>query len=451
VHKALARSFAVLTLFATMTAHAASATFPDMQGRWFRYRENVDYLVGRGVIDGYPDGTFKPDQTINRAEFLKLVFHGRSSTTPIARRCFSDVSPREWYAPYVCAAKARGIVDGYANGTFKPAQVVTFAEALKIAANAYNWNVTEQKGEGWYEPYVKFLDDKDVLSEHSFLPWAELTRERAADLLARMIRYDEDKTLANLSSGCLKADPQVPVTTVMVDGQERSFLLAVPSGYVSHDPVPLIIAFHGRTNSNDQVEQYYGLRREASDAIVAYPAGLPNGKGFTWTAPGDKGLNQNAVRFFDALVEQLSSQYCIDMDDITVVGHSLGAWAANTVACARGGIVLASATVGGDGVIADCPGPSAAFVAHNPHDTLASFDSTKRMMENRLKENGCFAPPEPVPNNSLNCETYSCANGTDVQWCPHTQDTDERGTYYPHNWPRETATYIMHFFRDLAR
>jgi len=450
VHNLLARSSASLLLFVSTTASAAPVTFSDMEKSWFRFRENVNYLVDEGVIEGYADGTFKPQQTINRAEFLKLVFEGRSSTQPITRRCFSDVSPREWYAPYVCAAKSRGIVDGYSNGTFKPAQIVTFAEALKIASNAYNWSVTETKGENWYKPYVSSLDDKHVLSEHSYLPNQELTRERAADLLARMLRYDQNKTDQHLSSGCGKPDPLYPTTAVTVDGVDRSFLLAVPRGYVHNKPSPLIVAFHGRTNSNEQVENYYGLGRAASDSIVAYPAGLPSGNAFTWTSSGDKGLNQNAVRFFDTIVETLASQYCIDMDNITVVGHSLGAWAANTVACARGGIVMASATVGGDGVIGDCTGPSAAMVAHNPNDKLASFDATKRMMENRLKENGCFGAPEPLANNSLSCEQYSCLNGNDVLWCPHTLDTDERGTYYPHNWPRITATYIMDFFRDLT-
>lgn len=451
MHKLLARSFAAVSLFATFSAHAATVSFPDMEGRWFAYRQNVDYLVDRGVISGYPDGTFKPTQTINRAEFLKLVFQGRSDTQPIARRCFSDVSPREWFAPYVCAAKSRGIVDGYSNGTFKPAQPVTFAEALKIAANAYSWDVAEAKGEQWYKPYVNYLNDKKILSQHSYLPWQELNRERAADLLARMLKYDRDGTKGGMSAGCGHSEPQYPTTALTVDGVDRSFLLSVPSRYSQNDPEPLIVAFHGRTNSNEQVERYYGLRREADSSIVAYPAGLPSGNAFTWTSSGDKGLNQNAVRFFDAIVEQLASQYCIDLDNITVVGHSLGAWASNTVACARGGIVMASATVGGDGVIADCPGPSAALVAHNPDDKLASFDSTKRMMENRLKENGCFDPPVPLPNNALNCQQYSCANGTDVLWCPHELDTDERGTYYPHNWPQVMATYIMEFFGDLAR
>jgi len=294
-----------------------------MEESWFRFRETGDYLVDEAVIEGHA-GTFKPQQTINRAEFLNLVFEGRSDTQPITRRCFSDVSPREWYAPYVCAAKSRGIVDGYSNGTFKPAQNVTFAEALKIASNAYNWDVTETKGENWYKPYVSSLDDKHVLSEHSYLPNQELTRERAADLLARMLRYDQEKEDQNLSSGCGRPDPLYPTTAMTVDGVDRSFLLNVPRGYVHTKPSPLIVAFHGRTNSNEQVENYYGLGRAASDSIVAYPAGLPSGNAFTWTSSGDKGLNQNTVRFFDTIVETLASQYCIDMDNRQVLGHCRG-------------------------------------------------------------------------------------------------------------------------------
>ena len=81
----------------------------------------------------------------------------------------------------------------------------------------------------------------------------------------------------------------------MVDGQDRSFLLRVPESYIIHDPVPLIVAFHGRTNSNEQVRQYYELDRTFTKAIIAYPAASSNGSSFRY--------GQAEVQQFDRIVE----------------------------------------------------------------------------------------------------------------------------------------------------
>ncbi len=444
VHRLSAACILTL-LFAGMipTVSAAPVPFPDTADRWYRYREAIQYLKDKDVIGGYPDGGFHPKDTINRAELLKIVFKGKSDVTPVTRRCFSDVNPTEWYAPYICAAKNRGIVDGYDDGNFRPGQAVNAAEAIKIVLQAYGRTITEPEGEKWYLPYVQELADNHILPASSYLPWEPLTRERAADLLWRMLRFEEDRVNPQLSPGCGKAAVPAPLS-IPVDGRDRTFLLTIPSGYVQHDPAPLIIAFHGRTNSNEQVRQYYRLDREAAGAIIAYPAAVKKDNGsFTWSDTGD-------TRYFDALVEHLAGYYCIDMERIFVVGHSLGAWMANTVACYRGGVVRGSATVGGDSVITDCDGPAAALIAHNPRDTLAPFSGAEKVRAMRIKENGCAWETVASGPDVLNCVRHlHCPGGNDILWCPHAKDTDERGVYYPHNWPRETGNIIWEFFRGL--
>ncbi len=443
--------FAVFLLQLSAPTGASAATFPDMERSWYRYREAVSYLQERGVIDGYPDGTFKPKQTINRAELLKIVFKGKSDVVPVLRRCFSDVNPDAWFAPYVCAAKTRGIIQGYPDGTFKPDTAVNFAEAIKMVLSAYGEDVSEGTGEAWYLPYAEKLESLEVLPQHSYVPWQPLNRERAADLLWRMLRHQEDRFVPRLSPGCGKAPVLVPPSNVEVNGVQRDFLLTVPMRYVQHDPAPLIVAFHGRTNSNAQVRQYMRLDREATDSIIAYPAALPNGNGtYSWANSGDKPQEIRDVALFDAIVEKLSDTYCIDMDRITVVGHSLGAWMANTVACVRGDVVLASATVGGDSVQTTCAGPAAAFLAHNPKDNLAPFSGAERVRTLRRETNFCSPETENTGPSELNCVRHtSCAGGNDILWCPHAIDTDERGVFYPHTWPRSTAKYIVEFLRTL--
>lgn len=419
------------------------APFPDMQTSWYLYREAVDVLKTRGAIGGYPDGTFKPKQTVNRAEFLKLVFAAKESEGGTAQEsCFTDVPADAWFAPFVCAAKRRGIAKGYPDGTFKPEQEVNWAEAIALLTRAYGWDVEERGGERWYEPFVETLDRRDVLPEYSYVPWHPLSRERAADMLYRMLQFERSVTLER-SPGCISGNG-APPTEVMVGGVKRTFLISAPAS--SHDePTPLLIAFHGRTNSNERVKSYMRFEREAPEMIVVYPAGLPAGGGYTWTGAGGADL-----AFFDALVEHVGSHLCVDMDRIYVAGHSLGAWMANSVACLRGGVVRASGTVGGDGISTNCTGPTAGLIAHNPKDQSSPFAGSERIRQARVEKNACTWDVDDAAPANLNCvEHAGCQGGNAVRWCPHTVDNDERGAFYPHTWPRGTAKGIVGFFRDL--
>ncbi len=421
-----------------------------MEWSWYRYKLEVQELKDDGVIDGYADGTFHPRETINRAELLKIVFKGKSDVVPVHRRCFRDVNPDAWYAPYVCAAKQRGIIQGYSDNSFRPGEPVNFAEAIKMVINAYGEEVQEGTGADWYKPYGELLETQQVLPQHSYIPWSAISRERAADLIWRVLQFQQERVIPRLSPGCGKA-PVSPPSSVTVLGQQRDFLLTVPATYKDHDPTPLIVAFHGRTNSNAQVKQYMGLDRAASDSLIAYPAALPNGNGsFSWANPGDKAQEIRDIAFFDAIVERLANDYCVDMDRISVAGHSLGAWMANTVACVRGGAVMASATVGGDSVTTVCNGPAAAMIVHNPHDTLAPFSGAEKVRKQRIEANACTWDVSDNADSAFNCVRHeACANGNDVLWCPHTQDYDERGNYYPHNWPRGVAQDMVRFFQSI--
>jgi hypothetical protein len=212
-------------LLVPVAAHAAP--FSDMERSWYGYQENVSYLVGKGSINGYPDGLFHPQETVNRAEFLKLVFRSRGTTEPVSGDCFADVHQSDWFAPFVCAAKRRNIVSGYTVGSrilFKPAQPIVFAEAIKMVVLAYGAEVQAATGEQWYAPYVQELDRQGILPASSYIPWEPITRERAADLIARFVRHEEDRAILNRSPGCSKA-PVDASQSLMIDGVERTYLL----------------------------------------------------------------------------------------------------------------------------------------------------------------------------------------------------------------------------------
>jgi len=118
-------------------------SFSDVR-RKPRPRENEDTVLrrsiiytayDRGIIDGYDDGTFKPDDQINRAEALKIIFTASKlapfDDTDYSGR-FSDVTKEDWFEPHVNRALTYEFIEGYEDRTFRPGQPITRAEASKI-------------------------------------------------------------------------------------------------------------------------------------------------------------------------------------------------------------------------------------------------------------------------------------------------------------------------------
>jgi len=123
----------------------------------------VEYLLDQGIVSGYPDGTFRPENRINRAEFTKIVVNAtvEDSSSIQGSGCFPDVQ-NEWFAPFICTAKASGMIGGYPDGTFQPAENVNFAEAAKIVMHAFGLETGEET-EAWYENDVKALEERNAI------------------------------------------------------------------------------------------------------------------------------------------------------------------------------------------------------------------------------------------------------------------------------------------------
>lgn len=105
------------------------------------YFTAIDFLKGNGVIHGYPNGEFKPDQCVNRVEFLKMLYLAANedvSANPDVENIFSDASTDEWYWPFLAHGVGEGDVEGYEDGTFRPGECVNRMEAVKLAVLAFN-------------------------------------------------------------------------------------------------------------------------------------------------------------------------------------------------------------------------------------------------------------------------------------------------------------------------
>lgn len=165
----------------------------------------IEYMKEKGIINGYSDGTFKPENYVNRAELLKLIIEAKLDDFDKEKyddNCFSDVIKAEWYAPYVCYAKEQKWVNGYSDDTFKPNQTVSKAEAVKIILVAYGFDISEEIESSsfddvgltdWYAPYLERANNSGFLEIKSgkYNPNQGMTRANVSQVIYNVLMFLE--------------------------------------------------------------------------------------------------------------------------------------------------------------------------------------------------------------------------------------------------------------------
>lgn len=107
--------------------------YPDVAfNKW--YNNAISTLSNMGIICGYPDGTFRPDAPITRAELTKIAagFFSDPRVAATYDGRFSDVHGAEWYISYLMTALEEGLIEGYPDGSFRPNRPITRAETCTI-------------------------------------------------------------------------------------------------------------------------------------------------------------------------------------------------------------------------------------------------------------------------------------------------------------------------------
>ncbi|EKD44387.1 MAG: hypothetical protein ACD_71C00154G0004 [uncultured bacterium (gcode 4)] len=440
-------SFLILAL----SVESALADFADIQYNW--YKTSILNLQKIGIVKG-TDGNYSPEWLTTRAEMLKIIMGAAQiPLTTELTRCFPDVDPAKWYGQYICTAKKLKIAKGFENGTFQPNETITTLEALVFGLRAFGLTPTVQIGENWYTTYQDLADKNNILATHTYTTWTKISRGKAAELVESIYRYKVKKTpLSYGSLGCTLPNNGLYVrNTLMIDGMSREYNLSLPSDYSQDKQYNLVVAFHGRTSSNDMVQNYMGLQEKAgywqrnkggitqTDTIVAYPAGIAISGGYSWSAAAN-------VEFFDAILQQVSNSYCINRDQIFIVGHSLGGWFANKLACLRWDVINGMSSVGGPWYAGNCTGPVASLIFQNVNDPLVSLASGKYAEKIRKAANQCTNVSTSVTVGSLSCKQWNdCTTGNPVTWC------EGYSTYQndPHGWPISGGTVILNWFRGL--
>lgn len=260
---------------------------------------------------------------------------------------------------------------------------------------------------------------------------------------------------ARPSDGCAAAGASPLPTSLRLDGRERTLVSVAPSAPRT-GAADLVIAFHGRTNDAARASRYFDLDAAMPAAYLVFPQALPVVPGsFAWADPGDAVGEQRDFELVAAVIDAFATSRCIDLDRVFVVGHSLGAYFANDVACQRGRLVRAVASVAGGVQGDDCAGAIAALVMHHPDDHLVPVAHGERARDAFLAaKRGEATSPEAIaggPLAALGCVRHGAGDHdpAPVVWCEHDRATVRAGRVDPHGWPDVAAEAIATFFASL--
>lgn len=173
------------------------------------YGTAIGTLFSQNVVGGYPDGSFKPDASINRAEFVKIIVASVLQYDPAqdpsgfdlystSGLSFSDVESGAWYIPYLRKAVQGELIAGYPDGSFKPSQKINVTEAAKILAVAFKLKLGAE-GNAWYKPYLEPLQAQRVIPTSLQSLSQSVTRGEMSEMIWRLMEGVTNKPFKRFS------------------------------------------------------------------------------------------------------------------------------------------------------------------------------------------------------------------------------------------------------------
>lgn len=178
----------IFVLTSIITVPVFAADFTDLTNEHDAY-EAVNVLGKLGVINGYEDGSFKPDNNVTRAEFTAMLLRTRGmgslGSTSIDNPPFPDVTTSDvsWAIGNIRTAQGMGIINGYEDGTFRPKNNVSYEEAIKMIVCALGYENFGVAGNEWYSKYVMTANTLGFLENSGGTIGTPATRATIAKML----------------------------------------------------------------------------------------------------------------------------------------------------------------------------------------------------------------------------------------------------------------------------
>ena len=175
--------------------------FKDTKGHWALDR--ILYLRAKGVISGFEDGTFRPNEQVTRAQLAAMLMRAKGTkvssevkTRPEVKTEFRDVPPQHWAYREITSAKAEGIISGYPDGTFAPNQPVTREQIAAMIVRAFpvEATLTERSftdiRQSWAKDNIISLARAGIIGgypDNTFAPKKTVTRAEVSVIIGRAL------------------------------------------------------------------------------------------------------------------------------------------------------------------------------------------------------------------------------------------------------------------------
>ncbi len=161
--------------------------FSDIENK--SHSELISELVNYGIINGYDDGTFKPQENITRAEFAKMIIcaTGYNYTEYEIYEDFVDVSNSHWAKDYIYVSKKLGIVNGTSSTTFEPESNITYEQAIKMIVCSLGFGDDAINQGGYPNGYINVANKLGITSGLSFVQTDVATRLDIALMISNIL------------------------------------------------------------------------------------------------------------------------------------------------------------------------------------------------------------------------------------------------------------------------
>jgi hypothetical protein len=189
---------AVATATSTSVAPTATVVVCDVQfvdvPEGSTFYSFVKCLACAGILGGYSDNTFRPNNQVTRGQLAKIVSNAAGYNEPVSGQTFTDVSPTHTFYPFIERMAARGVLGGYSDGTFRPDNNASRGQIAKIVSNAAGFNepmsgqtfTDVAPGSTFYE-FVERLSVRGIIggySDGTFRPGNNATRGQTSKIVS---------------------------------------------------------------------------------------------------------------------------------------------------------------------------------------------------------------------------------------------------------------------------
>lgn len=221
---------AVAALAMSVTSFVAMASYPDVADT-DKHASAINELSALGVIEGFEDGTFHPDELVTRAQMAAMVCRALNNFNAESNKIqkFNDVPADNWAAGWVATAADAGIINGTGNGNFDPSLNVTYAQTAKMLVAAMGYGDWAENAGGYPSGYLSYANSTGVTANITGVANdTALTRAQCAQMIVNALEapmlkqtsmqtgYD-GKPYAVLTQMDGTNDDKSPYTSMLVD------------------------------------------------------------------------------------------------------------------------------------------------------------------------------------------------------------------------------------------